>query len=115
MLDLAGDGGRPLLRAATLFELPVPEPVLEALAAEVGGASRGWSILGLLEPFEDLVEHRHSALAVIPLLGRRLQALVGSRGAQPWARSPCLALFRTWGGADDSRATRCHRPRARPG
>lgn len=38
LLDLAGASGQELLRATSLFELPVPEPVLEGLVPQLGGS-----------------------------------------------------------------------------
>ena len=41
LLDEAGAANVALLRAVTLFDLPVPEPVTEALAGQVGGRRPG--------------------------------------------------------------------------
>ena len=102
LLELAGKDGRALLQAATLFEVPVPEPVLDALAAGAGGGPGELAALGLLEPFEDLTDHWILAFAVIPLLGGRLEALSAAEAAA--LAEACLpVLFRAWGGADSSR------------
>ena len=39
LLDEAGPANVALLRAVTLFDLPVPEPVIEVLAGQVGGSA----------------------------------------------------------------------------
>ena len=39
LLDEAGPANLALLRAATLFDLPVPEPVIGVLASQVGGSA----------------------------------------------------------------------------
>ena len=106
LLELAGEAGRGLLRAATLFALPVPLPVLEALAAAVGGGPGELAALGLLEPFEDLLDHRRTAWAVIPLVGRRLAPLTDLE-ATALAQAGLPELFAAWGGADGG-----HRPYA---
>ena len=48
-------GERALLRAVTLFDLPVPEPVIEVLAGQVGGSAARLRGLGLLDPYPDLL------------------------------------------------------------
>lgn len=99
MLDLAGDGGRALLRAATLFERPVPIVAFEVLAAKVGGSFPRLVDLGLLDRFEDLVDPRTPAFAVTSLLGRRLGPLSEAEACTLGAIA-LPGLFRVWGGAD---------------
>ncbi len=53
------------MRAATLFDLPVPEPVIEILAEQVGGFARLRG-LGLLDPYPDPYDPAHPALAANP-------------------------------------------------
>jgi len=72
LLDLAGTDGQELLSAALLFDLPVPESVMAALAAQVGGSVRTLRDLGLLEPYEDLVNPAVTAIKVNALAAARL-------------------------------------------
>ena len=55
LLEEAGTAAVALLRAVTLFTLPVPEPVIGALAAQVGGSAARLRGLGLLDPYPDLL------------------------------------------------------------
>jgi len=101
LLDEAGPSNVALLRAATLFDLPVPEPVTGALAREVGGSVPRLRGLGLLDPYVDLYDPARTALAVNPLAAGRVQPLSDDE-------RPALAavsvnpLFTTWGGAAGS-------------
>ena len=53
--------------------------------------------LGLLEPFDDLVDHRQGAWAVIPLVGRRLEGLTDHKAAA-LTQATLPVLFAAWGG-----------------
>jgi hypothetical protein len=75
LLQEAGLSGQALLRASTVFELPVPETILAALAEEVGGTPTGLRDLGLLDPYRDVVEHEVMVLAVNQLVVGRLAML----------------------------------------
>ena len=55
LLEEAGPANLALLRAATLFDLPVPEPVIGVLAGQVGGSAARLRGLGLLDPYPDLL------------------------------------------------------------
>jgi hypothetical protein len=101
LLGLAGPSGEALLRAATLFAVPVPEPVIAALAAAVGGDARRLQDLGLLVPSEDLVLPRVNALSVNGLVAGRLKPLDESERAE-LAPLALPVLFPLWGGADGS-------------
>jgi hypothetical protein len=54
LLDEAGTSSRALLRAATLFGMPVPESVIGVLAGQVGGSPDRLRGLGLLDPYPDI-------------------------------------------------------------
>src|SRR6266852_4836931 len=82
----AGAAGKALLRAALLFEAPVPEAVLAALAAEVGGTPEKLRELGLFDPYRDLVDREVTALADAERSG--------------FAPIGLAALFAAWGGVD---------------
>ncbi|WP_432033190.1 tetratricopeptide repeat protein [Streptomyces antibioticus] len=98
LLDQAGPAHRDLLRACTLFTLPVPRPVIDALAATVGGSASRLSGLGLLDAFPGQHRPESPALAVNALAAGRLapltpdeQAALATLAAEP--------LYAQWGGA----------------
>lgn len=99
LLDLAGDSGRTLLRAATLFETPAPETIIAILAKTAGGNVAHLRGLGLLEPYEDLVRPTVTALAVNALAACRLDRLEGPEAKTliPLVLRP---LYEAWGGDD---------------
>jgi tetratricopeptide (TPR) repeat protein len=99
LLELAGDDGKELLRAATIFQLPAPAPALAALAEAVGGAVVPLEALGLLERFEDLVDPAEPAHAVNALAAGRLAPLDEAERATR-ARIALPALVAAWGGID---------------
>ena len=101
LLDEAGSLNVALLRAATLFDLPVPEPVIAALAGEVGGSVARLQGLGLLDPYVDLYDPTRTALAVNPLASGRLEPLSDDERTA-LATASTDALFTAWGGAAGS-------------
>jgi tetratricopeptide (TPR) repeat protein len=101
LLQEAGPTNHDLLRAATLFDLPVPEPVITVLADQVGGSPTRLRGLGLLEPYPDLYDPTRSALAVNPLAAGRLAPLTPSEQAALAAVS-VSALLTAWGGSAPS-------------
>jgi tetratricopeptide (TPR) repeat protein len=98
LLDQAGAANLSLLRAATLFDLPVPESVIEVLASEVGGSAAHLRGLGLLDPYQDLYDPAHLALAANPLTAGRVEPLRTTEQAALAAASTG-PLFTAWGGA----------------
>ena len=97
LLEEAGAANRALLRAATLFDLPVPEPVTGALAAQVGGSAARLRGLGLADPYPDLHDPGRPALAASPLAAGRLDPLTpGEQTAL--AAVAAGPLFAAWGG-----------------
>jgi tetratricopeptide (TPR) repeat protein len=99
LLAEAGEAGRSLLRATTVFTLPVPEPVLASLAAVVGGSPFRLRALGLLDPYPDRYDPGRLALAASPLAVGRLSPLAASERAA-LAREITAPLFAAWGGPD---------------
>ena len=97
LLQEAGAADAALLRAATLFDLPVPEPVIGVLAGQVGGSAARLRGLGLLDPYPDLRDPARPALAADPLAAGRLEPLNGSEQAALAAVSTG-PLFAAWGG-----------------
>jgi tetratricopeptide (TPR) repeat protein len=97
LLDEAGASGRALLRAATLFSLPVPEPVINALASQVGGSPARLCGLGLLDPYPDLYTPGRTALAASPLAAGRLEPVSPAEQAE-LAAICAPVLLAAWGG-----------------
>jgi hypothetical protein len=97
---LLGDAGPPgvaLLRAATLFDAPIPEPVIDALAGHVGGSAGRLRGLGLLAPYPDLFDPARVALAADPLAAGRAEPL--SPGEQAAVAGMSIGpLLAAWGG-----------------
>ena len=98
LLQEAGPSNVALLRAATLFTLPVPESVIEVLADQVGGSAARLRGLGLLDPYPDLYDPARPALAADPLATGRVEPLSTSEQAALAAASTG-PLFAAWGGA----------------
>ena len=97
LLAEAGPASIALLRAATLFGLPVPETVMEALASAVGGSAARLRGLGLLDPYPDLYDPAHPALAANPLAAGRLDPLTAGEQAA-LATVSAGPLLTEWGG-----------------
>ncbi|HCB14194.1 MAG TPA: hypothetical protein DEP36_11600, partial [Gammaproteobacteria bacterium] len=96
-----------LLRAATLFELPVPRAVLAALAKTLAldaGEPCGIRLfgLGLWDVYPGLVQYAEPATAVNALVRPLAGTLTGSE-IQALAGVALPKLFADWGGADGSR------------
>ncbi|MBC2907855.1 CHAT domain-containing protein, partial [Streptomyces sp. PSKA01] len=98
LLDQAGPAHRELLRACTLFILPVPQPVIDVLAAAVGGSASRLSGLGLLDSFPDQYRSAVPALAVNALAAGRLKPLTPDEQAA-LATLAAEPLYDQWGGA----------------
>ncbi|MEU6822427.1 CHAT domain-containing protein [Streptomyces atriruber] len=98
LLDQAGPAHRDLLRACTLFTVPVPHPVIDELAAAVGGSASRLCGLGLLDVFPD--QHRPDlpALAVNTLAAGRLTPLTSDEQTA-LATVAAEPLYAQWGGA----------------
>ncbi|EGV29830.1 AAA ATPase, partial [Thiorhodococcus drewsii AZ1] len=75
LLDLAGSDGRALLRALTLFALPVPSAIATGLATELGGDLEVLRDLALLEPGADPVLPGETGVRLSPLAAARLEPL----------------------------------------
>jgi hypothetical protein len=97
LVQQAGASSRVLLRAATLFALPVPESVIEVLAAQVGGSPGRLRGFGLLDPSQDLYDPARTAVAVNPLAAGRLEPLSTTEQAA-LAGVTLAALVVAWGG-----------------
>ena len=97
LLDEAGPSNLALLRAVTLFTVPVPGPVTGVLASAVGGSAARLRGLGLLDPYPDLHDPVCTALAASPLAAGRIDPLSAAEQAALAAVSagPLLAA---WGG-----------------
>ncbi len=97
LLDEAGPSNLALLRALTLFTVPVPEPVTGVLASAVGGSAARLRGLGLLDPYPDLHDPAGTALAASPLAAGRIDPLSAAEQASLAAVS-ARPLLAAWGG-----------------
>ena len=98
LLEQAGPAHRDLLRACTLFAIPVPAPVIDVLAGAVGGSGARLRGLGLLDAFTDQYRRDSPALAVNALATGRLAPLVVGEQAT-LAALAVEPLYNHWGGA----------------
>uniref|UniRef100_A0AAU3HWY3 CHAT domain-containing protein n=1 Tax=Streptomyces sp. NBC_01393 TaxID=2903851 RepID=A0AAU3HWY3_9ACTN len=98
LLDQAGPAHRDLLRACTLFTVPVPQPVIDVLADAVGGSASRLCGLGLLDAFPDQHRPDFPALAVNALAAGRLAPLTPDEQAA-LATVAAEPLYAQWGGA----------------
>ncbi|MGZ9930638.1 CHAT domain-containing protein [Streptomyces sp. NC-S4] len=98
LLDQAGPAHRDLLRACTLFTVPVPHPVIDTLAAAVGGSASRLCGLGLLDAFPDQHRPEYPALAVNALVSGRLTPLTPEERTT-LATLAAEPLYTQWGGA----------------
>ena len=97
LLAEAGEANIALLRAATLFTLPVPEPVIEELTGQLGGSPTRLRGLGLLAPYPDLYDPARLALAADPLAAGRVESLSPAEQAAV-AGVSAGPLWAAWGG-----------------
>ncbi|MBB4715146.1 tetratricopeptide (TPR) repeat protein [Streptomyces luteogriseus] len=98
LLSQAGPAHRDLLRACTLFTVPVPQPVIDVLADAVGGSASRLCGLGLLDAFPDQHRSAVAALAVNALAAGRLAPLTPDERAA-LATVAAEPLYAQWGGA----------------
>ena len=101
LVSLLNPSEKELLRAMTLFELPVPRDILALLADKVGGAPDRLVALGLADQFEDLVTPTRPAAAV-NALARPLAGALDEAEAAALATPVLEELFQLWGGANGS-------------
>ncbi|KWV33070.1 hypothetical protein AWV63_09160, partial [Micromonospora rifamycinica] len=101
LLAQAGPPHVALLRAVTLFDLPVPVPVVDTLAAEVGGSTDRLRGLGLLDTFPDRYDPQRQAVAVNALAAGRLTPLADEERTK-LAALAVEPLFTAWGGPTPS-------------
>ncbi|MEV7287092.1 CHAT domain-containing protein [Streptomyces sp. NPDC093252] len=99
LLDQAGAAHRALLRACTLFTVPVPQPVIDILTAAVGGSASRLRGLGLLDTFPDQHTTTVPALAVNALAAGRLTPLTPDEETA-LATLTAHPLHDQWGGAN---------------
>ena len=99
LIDIAGADGRSLLRALTVFELPVPLQVASLLAKTVGGDVEGLLGLGICDRFEDFVRPPQPAIAVNALVRPKIGSLSGTE-TEALAKLVLDSLYDQWGGTD---------------
>jgi hypothetical protein len=102
ILNDAGSDGIALLRAATLFGIPVPEPVIATLAGEVGGSLDRLRGLSLLVPYPDRYNPQRAALAPDPLAAGRVGPLTHAEKTALATITVC-PLLAAWGGHSSER------------
>ncbi|MBL6276126.1 tetratricopeptide repeat protein [Micromonospora fiedleri] len=100
LLALAGKAHYALLRAVTLFDLPVPVSAIEVLASDTGGSVDRLRALGLLDAYPDAYDPQRPAVAVNPLVAGRLPPL-RSQEQTTVAALAVEPLFDAWGGIED--------------
>jgi len=98
LLELLTTDQSELLRASTLFALPVPPSVMKAVTSGKGAESDLQRLidLGLLEVYEDLQQPLEPALAINAMV-RPLAGQLDEDLQKRLARSACPVLFDTWG------------------
>ncbi|RUL95210.1 tetratricopeptide repeat protein [Verrucosispora sp. FIM060022] len=96
LLVLAGPAHVALLRAITLFDLPVPVSAIEVLASNTGGSVDRLRALGLLDAYPDAFDPQRPAVAVNPLVAGRLPPLA-SHEQTTVAALTVEPLFDAWG------------------
>jgi tetratricopeptide (TPR) repeat protein len=99
LLGLLSDAERELLRATTLFELPVPLEVLRRLESAVGGRLDRLLALGLVDRFEDIVRPETPAGAANALVAPLLEEL-SEQEAAAMAGLVAEPLLAAWGGEE---------------
>ncbi|MBW6439963.1 CHAT domain-containing protein [Actinoplanes hulinensis] len=102
LIDLAGSDNIALVRALTLFDLPIPDPVLEVLASRTGGASDRLRALGLVDVFADIYRPDQPASAANSLTAGRLAPLTEKERAET-ATVAASPLHTAWGGVAGGR------------
>jgi tetratricopeptide (TPR) repeat protein len=103
LLNLAGSAGQALLRAMTMFDLPVPRRIGEVLAANLGGRLQALIDLALIEPGQDPVLAPQPAIRASPLAASQLAPLTDEERSA-LAGVVVKPLFETWGGKGAGRA-----------
>jgi tetratricopeptide (TPR) repeat protein len=105
LLGLLSQSDRDVLRALSLFELPVPLSVVHRVAGLIGGGNGAVDRLldlGLCDRFDDLVAPHTAAVAVNALIRPKVGHLADAETAA-LAVPATDALFATWGGAVGSK------------
>ncbi|MGM7643936.1 CHAT domain-containing protein [Nocardia sp. JW2] len=97
LMNEAGPANLALLRAANLFDLPIPESVIGILTDQLGGSPTRLSGLGLLEPQRDPYNPDLVATRVNPLVVGRLEPLTDKERTSV-AAAIVRVLYATWGG-----------------
>ncbi|GAA0434319.1 hypothetical protein Aca07nite_00760 [Actinoplanes capillaceus] len=100
LIEQAGDAHIALLRALTLFELPIPAAVTDLVEARIGGSVQRLCGLGLADSFPDVRDHRAAAAAVNALAAGRLSPLTDAEQAE-LAAVVVQPLLTAWGGPGD--------------
>ncbi|WP_203832818.1 CHAT domain-containing protein, partial [Actinoplanes lobatus] len=100
LIEQAGTAHIALLRALTLFDLPMPAAVTDLLETRTGGSVQRLCGLGLADTFPDVRDQRATAAAVNALAAGRLTPLPEADEAE-LAAVVVQPLLAAWGGPDD--------------
>uniref|UniRef100_UPI0035630133 CHAT domain-containing protein n=1 Tax=Amycolatopsis kentuckyensis TaxID=218823 RepID=UPI0035630133 len=95
LLEEAGTANNALIRALTLFDLPIPHSVVDLIARLVGGSLTHLSGLGLVEPHGDHVDPGRAAFTVNPLAAGRITPLAPTE-QKVLAEASVGALLAAW-------------------
>lgn len=108
LICLLSDPARELLRASTLFHLPVPVAVMQKIAEALDTNEHAIArllALGLWESYTDLHDHQERALAVNALVRPKAGEL-GEEEVAAMAYVACETLFEAWGSEQGSETRR---------
>ncbi|GGN65415.1 hypothetical protein GCM10010112_26770 [Actinoplanes lobatus] len=100
LIEQAGAAHIALLRALTLFELPMPAAVTDLLESRTLGSVRRLCGLGLADTFSDARDQRATAAAVNALAAGRLTPLTDAEQVE-LATAVVRPLLTAWGGTDE--------------
>ncbi|GAA0453770.1 hypothetical protein Aca07nite_66260 [Actinoplanes capillaceus] len=103
LIEQAGPAHIALLRALTLFELPMPTTVTDLLSARTGGSVQRLRGLGLADTFPGTRDQQDNATAVNALAAGRLIPLTDAERAD-LAGVAVQPLLAAWGGAEEQTA-----------
>ncbi len=98
LIGLAEEPARELLRALTLFSLPIPEVVAAKLARLTGGSLSRLRDLGLIDTQEDVVDYQQQAVRANAIAAARVRPL-NNEERSVFARQTARDIFLTWGRA----------------
>ncbi|GGN59672.1 hypothetical protein GCM10010112_15020 [Actinoplanes lobatus] len=100
LIEQAGDAHIALLRALTLFEMPIPTAVTDVLSTRTGGSAQRLCGLGLADVFPDVGNHEDTAIAVNALAAGRIIKLTEAERVE-LAGVVVQPLLAAWGDPEE--------------